>query len=139
MVFSPPCETLFSTKGQEIRIQNYRNPINDKMTHLVVKSIRPPFHEVLVPVIEVLGTTPNQIRLKCTREELEKMKPFEVEEYVLTRYTTYLSPPIDPSVKVLEEDVLAYEKVKRHNSPGGEKEFAVWRGVRVEATDGYVG
>ncbi len=30
------------------------NPINDKMKHLVVKSIRPPFHEYLVPVYRLM-------------------------------------------------------------------------------------
>ncbi|HUI90159.1 MAG TPA: hypothetical protein VLX61_15680 [Anaerolineales bacterium] len=58
------------------------NPINRQITHLVVKSNRPPFHEALVPVDKIQETTPDRIKLKCTRIELEKMEPSEYEEYL---------------------------------------------------------
>jgi hypothetical protein len=51
------------------------NPINRQMTHLVVKSSWPPFHEYLVPVDQVEETTPDLIRLKCTRNDLSMMEP----------------------------------------------------------------
>jgi hypothetical protein len=37
------------------------NPINSEITHLVVKSYRPPFHEYLVPVDQVEQTTDDRI------------------------------------------------------------------------------
>src|SRR5512139_3118782 len=58
------------------------NPTNDKITHLVVQSNRPPFHEYLVPVDQIQETTDGQIKLKCTRDELNKLDPFEYEEYI---------------------------------------------------------
>jgi sporulation protein YlmC with PRC-barrel domain len=115
------------------------NPINNQVTHLVVKSIRPPFPEYLVPVAAVIETTPNQVNLNCTRDEMEKMEPFEYEEYVRTVYPNYLALPYIQSAQVTREDVVEYVSVKHHNVPQGEREFAVWRGAKVQATDGYVG
>jgi hypothetical protein len=39
-------------------------PIDQQITHLVVKSYRPPFREVLVPLDQVEETTPSRIKLK---------------------------------------------------------------------------
>ncbi len=111
------------------------DPINHQFTHLVVKSIRPPFHEYLVPVDEVVETPPLQIRLKCTRNEMEKMEPFVYEEYLRTEYPTYLCMPYALPVQPYEE--VTYVSVKHHNIPRGE--VSVWRGAKVEATDGTIG
>jgi hypothetical protein len=114
------------------------NPINHQITHLVVKSIRPPFHETLVPVDQVEETTNNQIKLKCTRDDLNKMEPFEVEEYRRTEMPGYLYwTHVQPAVVDMTDEVEFYIPVKRQNVPAGE--FALQRGARVEATDGYVG
>lgn len=113
------------------------NPINHQMTHLVVKSVRPPFPEYRVPVDEVEGTTPNRINLKCTRHELEMMEPFEYEEFLRTEFSTYVALPNYYPDHPVEEKHVSYLPVKHHNIPPGES--AVWRGAKVEATDGYVG
>jgi uncharacterized membrane protein len=113
------------------------NPINRQMTHLVVKSLLPPFHEYLVPVDHVEETTPNLIKLKCTRNDLSLMEPFEVEEYIRTEMTDYLSWPYVLPMGFYPEEVVKYIPVKHQNIPLGE--VAVSRGARVEATDGYVG
>jgi uncharacterized membrane protein/sporulation protein YlmC with PRC-barrel domain len=113
------------------------NPANRQMTHLVVKSEWPPFHEVLVPLDQVEETTSDLIRLKCTRNDLNKMGPFEVEEYIRTEMPGYLSWPYLLPMGLYPEEVVKYIPVKRRNIPQGE--FAVRRGARVEATDGHVG
>ena len=116
------------------------NPINKKITHLVVKSFRPPFHEVLVPLDQVEETTDDRIKLKCSRDELNKMEAFEYEIYVRTEKPGYLSWPYVSSgvVNMFPADAVAnYTSVKRQNLPQGE--LALQRGARVEATDGYVG
>jgi sporulation protein YlmC with PRC-barrel domain len=113
------------------------NPINRQVTHLVVKSARPPFHEYLVPVDEVEETTPNRINLKCTLNEMEKMDPFEVEEYIRSERPTYQYLPYAFPVQPVEQKVASYVLVKNRNVPHGE--IAVWRGAKVEATDGYIG
>jgi sporulation protein YlmC with PRC-barrel domain len=114
------------------------NPINHQMTHLVVKSTRQPFCEYLVPVEQVEEATPDRIKLKCTREDLYKMKPFEYQECVRTELACYIRWPfalVDPMGATQEGDT--YMRVIHQNIPQGE--VAVWRGARVEATDGYVG
>ncbi len=113
------------------------NPINRQMTHLVVKSLLPPFHEYLVPVDQVEETTPDLIRLKCTRNDLSMMEPFEYEEYIRTEMPDYLSWPYVLPMGLYPEEVVKYIPVKRQNIALGE--VAVRRGARVEATDGYVG
>jgi sporulation protein YlmC with PRC-barrel domain len=113
------------------------NPINHQVTHLVVKSILPPFHEYLVPVDEVEETTSHQIKLKCARNEIEKMELFEYEEYVRTERPTYLTMPYVLPMPATVVDEVVFVPVKRQNVPQGE--IAVWRGAKVEATDGYIG
>jgi hypothetical protein len=114
------------------------NPINQQITHLVVKSLKPPFQENLVPLHEVTVTTPHRINLICTREAFEKMEPFEFEEYIRTKIPTYLTLPYSTNAPmVITEEVERYVPVKHQNVPPGE--LAVWRGAKVEATDGYVG
>lgn len=114
------------------------NPNNNKITHLVVKSIRPPFQEFLVSVDQVEETTEDRITLKCTRDEIHKMQPFEYEEYIHTEIPGYLyGPYVVPGVEYTSEWVDTYIPVKRQNVPQGE--LALHRGARVEATDGYVG
>jgi sporulation protein YlmC with PRC-barrel domain len=113
-------------------------PINYQITHLVVKSIRPPFHETLVSVDQVVETTNNQIKLRCTRDDLNKMEPFEIEEYRRSEIPGYLYwPYVVSGVPYMSDTVETYIPVKRENVPPGE--FALHRGAQVKATDGYVG
>ncbi len=114
------------------------NPTNDKITHLVVQSNRPPFHEYLVPVDQIQETTDGQIKLKCTRDELNKLDPFECEEYIRTELPGYLRWDDVPAIPgFTTELVTTFIPVKRRNIP--QDELALRRGARVEATDGYVG
>jgi uncharacterized membrane protein len=117
------------------------NPINQQITHLVVKSYLPPFREVLVPIDQVEETTPNHIKMKCTRDDLNKMEPFEVEETIRTELPGYLVwSDVFPVLAIpgyTTEPVTTHVTVKRQNIPHGE--LAVRRGARVEATDGSVG
>lgn len=124
------------------------NPSNRQITHLVVKSYRPPFREYLVPVDQVQETTDDRIKLTCTRGELLKMEPFEHEEYVPTAFPSYDYWPVrpdymnslhidSPAVWERMKEEIPYTAVKRRNLPMGE--LALQHGARVEATDGYVG
>jgi sporulation protein YlmC with PRC-barrel domain len=119
------------------------NPENHTVTHLVVKSIRPPFRETLAPVEQVEASTPDRIQLKCSRAELDQMEPFETEEYVQSELPGYIywtdtyGTNVPPVPGYTTEGVPALIRVKRRNIP--QDELAVRRGARVEATDGYVG
>ncbi len=113
------------------------NPINQQVTHLVVKSLKPPFSEYLVPFNKVEATAPHQIRLKCTRHEMENMEPFTFEEYIRTTYPTYLTWPYATASTPIVEEVTAVVTVKHYNLPSGA--VSVKRGAKVEAIDGYAG
>ncbi len=114
------------------------NPVNHRITHLVVKSNWPPFHEYLVPVDQVEETFPDRIELKCTRDDVNKMERFEYDEYIRIENPDHLSwPYVLPPEGILPEEVITYILIKRQNIPQGES--VVQRGVSVEATDGYVG
>ena len=120
------------------------NPINHLITHLVVKRDWPPFQEYVVPIDQVEETTPNLIKLKCAQNDLEKMPPFEVEEYIRTQLPDYIGrddyvfwPYVVPPLGFGSEDVVKYIAVKHENTPSGE--LAIHRGAQVEATDGLLG
>jgi uncharacterized membrane protein/sporulation protein YlmC with PRC-barrel domain len=121
------------------------NPINHQLTHLVVKSDRLPFHEVIVPVDQVEETTTDLIRLKCTRNDLDQMEPFEFEEFIPTKVPDFESwpdayltwPYVLPSPGIVTQKTVTNIPVKHQNIAHGE--VAVRRGAGVEATDGYVG
>jgi hypothetical protein len=117
------------------------NPINRQITHLVVQSFLPPFHQTLVPVDQIAETTDNRIKLKCTRDDLNQMEAFEYEEYIPTELPGYLQWPDPHDVPAIPgysmEPVATFIPLKRQNVPPGE--LALRRGARVEATDGYVG
>ena len=114
------------------------NPNDHRLTNLVVKSDRPPFGEHLVPVDQVEETTPDRIKLKCTRNDLYEMEPFECEQYMRTKLQEYLVYPYSyPSVELNKREVDAFVPVKFLNIRPSE--MAVRRGAQVEATDGTVG
>jgi uncharacterized membrane protein/sporulation protein YlmC with PRC-barrel domain len=114
------------------------NPNNHRLTNLVVKSDRPPFDEYLVPVDQVEETTPDRIKLKCTRKDLYEMEPFECEQYIRTKLPEYLEfPYYYPGIGINTREVDTFIPVKLWNIPPSE--MAVRRGAQVEATDGTVG
>lgn len=117
------------------------DPDNHQVTHLVVKSLKPPAHEYLVPIDAVEETSPHLIKLKCTRDEMKKMDKFMEEEYLRTNIPSYLVWPYvvsDTSIYSANRDeVPVYVTIKHQNIPEGG--IAVWRGAKVEATDGYIG
>ncbi len=114
------------------------NPESRQITHLVVKNIRPPFRESLVPVEQVEATSPEWIQLKCSLNELDKMEPFEYESYVRSDELGMIPQPYDLlALGTTSATDAMYDQMIFRNIPQGE--MAVRRGARVEATDGYVG
>jgi hypothetical protein len=114
------------------------NPTKDEITNLVVQSNRPPLHQYIVPIDQVDVTSDGRIKLKCTREDLNRMDPFEAEEYIRTELPAYLRWEDVPAIPgFTTEPVGTYIPVKRRNI--SQDELALHRGARVEATDGYVG
>ena len=144
------------------------NPINRRITHLVVQSLLPPFQEYLVPVDQVEQTTDNRIKLKCTRSDLNKMELFNNEEFIRTEspgslHLPYVYPALGymsdvywpyatPDLGYTSDVDWSYARPEARDMSDKEDtyipvkrqnvppgELALRRGARVEATDGYVG
>lgn len=120
------------------------NPLIDEVTSLVVRETLSNT-EYIVPVDVISATIANTIRLKCSKAELEQMKPFVKTEFVESRVPIrnvnfaggmywrghyYFMPYVAPETTV-------QVPVEHLQIPPGE--LAVRRGTRVEARDGYVG
>jgi PRC-barrel domain len=121
------------------------NPVNEQVTHLVVRESSSPNKEYIVPIDLISATLAGTIQLRCSKSEFEKLNPFIKTEFVEEQIPLlyggagpnmygigdyYFWPYVSPegTVKVTVEH--------RQIPPG---ELAVRRGTRVEATDGYVG
>jgi sporulation protein YlmC with PRC-barrel domain len=114
------------------------DPVSRQETHLVVKEKGPAAAERVVPIGWVTEATHDLIRLRCTKEQLDKMDLFFEKHY--------LREPL-PDFEHLEggnlllpfriPNVMKTVQVETRHIPAGE--MAVHRGATVEATDGRVG
>jgi sporulation protein YlmC with PRC-barrel domain len=112
------------------------NYTTKQATHLVVTENGRHRVDHLIPVDQVLDTTPDMVRLGCTREELAAMEPFTQTERlrVVVRHLNE-RPYADSTYGAPEtEEWIA---VKRRRVPVGET--VVGHGAPVQATDGRVG
>ena len=123
------------------------DPVIDQVTHLVVKEDSSPNKEYIVPVDYVSETIVDTIRLRCSKEDLEKMDPFIkttfVEEKVSYKSLSYGGNGFGYGMGSYYywpytsfKDTVQIP-VEERQIPQGE--LAVRRGTRVEAIDGYVG
>jgi hypothetical protein len=141
MLNLPMKAEVFCSDGPAGRLTHVvGKPDNHEITHLVVKSYLPPFREYLVPVNEIEGTTNGRIDLKCTRAYVNRMEPFEYEEFIQAHLPAYLiaSDVLDiPATPYSTQTLDTFVPVKHQNIPP--EESTLRRGARVETTDSYVG
>jgi hypothetical protein len=113
------------------------DPSKAAITHVVVGDPATLGETRLVPIEYVSDSSPELIRLSCTREEFEALPRFSKYGYVrpVEGYLTY-SPaelwmgPLEAYWQILQPEV-------DRQVPEGE--LSVQRGAPVEATDGHVG
>jgi sporulation protein YlmC with PRC-barrel domain len=118
------------------------NPVSNTVTHLVVKEPGFAHPERIVSIDKIISSTPSEIRLRCSKAELEATDHFLEYEYLPVGKATggayqaeeelmfpYVLPILEPEGEYV---ALEHEQVPPH-------ELAVQRGANVEATDGYVG
>lgn len=111
------------------------NPTTGQVTHLVVQEKRFISHpDHLVPIDQVVESTPHLIRLHCTWQELAKLEPFLEIEFVPFDVPGYSGSPFMMWPYTLPGAVVSAER--EHLPPS---ELAMHPGARVEATDGHVG
>jgi uncharacterized membrane protein len=118
--------------GQSTRV--IVDPKTLRVTHFVVRQAATGQTQHLVPVDQVVETTSGVIRLRCTRDELGKMKQFIVTEYRQVEVPRYAG--VDTAVPYYSPDIETLP-VDRELIPEGE--LAIQPDTRVEATDGPVG
>ena len=114
------------------------NPVNEQVTHLVVREEWFPHAEYLVPLDLVIESTSDTIRLRCTKEDLVMQEPFTEVEYVEGDLPDFRYEKGDYMLwpyNVPEEDEMV--SVETERVPPGE--LAVRRGTHVKALDGRVG
>jgi sporulation protein YlmC with PRC-barrel domain len=114
------------------------NPITRKVTHIVVRQSGFPHMERLVPVEFITVSTPHEMQLRCTLEELTEMESFVDVHFVSADdpHSTYEAEEqmFWPYVHA-EDDVML--PIETERIPPGE--LAIHRGAHVQATDGRVG
>jgi sporulation protein YlmC with PRC-barrel domain len=114
------------------------NPLNRRITHLVVRKRRFAHSDHVVPMELVAETTGSLIRLSCSTHELTLLDPF-TETHFVEVDPLELDYPFDPVLMwpyvTPEEELLPIDEER---VPPGE--LAVSRGARVhDAEGGYVG
>jgi hypothetical protein len=121
------------------------NPVTEQVTHVVVREDSSPNTEYIVPLDLVAETVEGTIQLRCSKAELEKMDPFlkttVIEDKVPAGTPMYAGGMYGIGsyyyLPYVTSERTVYESVEYQQVPPGE--LAVRRGLRVEATDGYVG
>ena len=114
------------------------NPVNERVTHLVVTEKAFPNIERLVPIDKILASSPNSIQLRCTQADLSDMDTFEETDFIEAGQME-ASLPFDEPYEVWP--YAMYETLpmpfEHEHIPTGE--VVIRRGTSVEATDGAVG
>jgi sporulation protein YlmC with PRC-barrel domain len=111
------------------------NPVNNEITHLIVREPGLLGVERMVPVELVTESTPELIRLRCTSEELTELPPF--------RTTSYLPalPGFQPGYNAgrVFSPYMSMQPIgiDHANTPADER--TIYRGAHVHATDGQIG
>jgi sporulation protein YlmC with PRC-barrel domain len=111
------------------------NPVTDTVTHIVVKSIRAPHQEYVVPVRDIVKSSANCIHLPFSSGQLENRQHFIETHFLKVEIPTYptgsymVLPFVVPETKVVSKEQM-------HIPPG---ELAIHRGTQVNALERHVG
>ncbi len=108
------------------------DPMDEKVTHLVVEEDELPRAQRLVPIGLVHSARQEEIELKCGTDQFKKMHAFVDEEFIPSNShaaSHRFWPYVEPETPL---DLPEHQKI-----PAGE--IALRRGTSVYATDGLVG
>jgi uncharacterized membrane protein len=109
------------------------NPATLLATHIVLKTATFPSRRYRVPLDRIVETTLDRIRLDCSQADLRRLEPFIEPEFTpASEGPAETAPPGSPALPPRLKTPIEHERL----SPG---EWAVYRGTRVEATDGPIG
>lgn len=108
------------------------NPVSNEITHLVVRESGLLGIARMTSIELVTESTPELIRLRCTRDELAQMPPFVTTNYIQSAPGYGSDVMLWPYASLESEIGISHE-----NTPPDE--LAIHRGSHVNATDGHVG
>jgi len=114
------------------------NPVNERITHVVVEEKHFPNIERLVPIDMILTSTPGSIQLRCKPEGLSGLEAFEQTDFIESGHLDSALPyevPFQMWPYGLY-DAMPIPLEKEHLPTG---EIAIHRGAQVKARDGVVG
>jgi hypothetical protein len=119
--------------GQSILV--ILKPTTQEITHLVISNEAIPETEYLVAIDLIAESSPDNIRLNCSIEDLAKMPVFARSQFVPSDLigfagSSYMMWPY-------YVPMAAYISREMEHIPAGE--LAIRRGARVEASDGHAG
>lgn len=123
------------------------NPVRKELTHFVVKTKGAIHSEFMVPLNYIADSTPKQIHLHMTTNELTECEPFERVEFLKVDDPSYLSIP-SHEYEFGSDDFYLWPYVEADDGNWGkyvhkeripQGELGVHRGAHVEAADGRIG
>jgi uncharacterized protein YrrD len=105
------------------------NPKTDQVTHVVVQEYAFSDDQRMIPIDQIVESSPQMIQLRCCKDDLVRMEHFTEAEFFTTAYPHgfWYAPTAEPSVFILTHELVP---------PG---ELAIDRGARVVAKDGPIG
>jgi hypothetical protein len=112
------------------------NPVSNLITHVVVREPGLLGVERMVPIELVTASTPEQIELHATKDELAQMPPFVSNHYL---------PPAPGFVAVYGTGTMLWpfmsnqSQLELNSENIAADELTIHRGAHVHATDGHVG
>ena len=110
------------------------NPVNHKVTHLVVEDRHlPDSHTRLVPVGKVASVTQEKITLNCTKVEVEKMPSFIIKHFVQESHPGKAYQSRDSYTYQYVVNDTGYDEFKEENIPDGE--LALYPGMHIKSKD----
>ena len=114
------------------------NPVTHKVTHIVLEDKSLGDNQTrMVPVGNIASTTQTQVTLSCSKDEVARMKPFIVTNFIQESPSgkAYITGDAYTYPHVVND--TAYASADERHVPLGELE--VHAGMQVEASDGKVG
>ncbi len=111
------------------------NPNTEVITHLVVKENQFPYQERLVPIDLIIESTPEHVRLRCTKGQLGELQAFVDTEFI----PSDLAGPGGAAFMLWPYTAPESEVITLHHERTPPGELAIQRGLQVLATDGFVG
>lgn len=114
------------------------NPVTEEITHIVVTEKDFPFIERLVPVEEILESTPTSIHLRSSHKKLSQMEPYQETDFISAGSLESALPYDVPYlVWPYSMNTAGPLQITQEHIPAGE--IAVHLGTKVQAKDGKVG